>query len=218
MIKYIIISKEDVMKVTRINAGEFGSNCWLVIDEETRKSVVIDPSPEISIIKEALDRRGAEVETILLTHSHFDHMTSIDSLRDVSGAPLCVHKLDADGIVNSFLNCSRVFMNDDMVYRPAEILLSDGDTVKFGQSALRVMHTPGHTPGSVCFIGHGAVFSGDTLFDGSIGRCDLPGGSDEQMAQSLLKLKFLDGDFIIYSGHGSVTTLEKQRAYNPYIK
>jgi len=217
MIKYIIIKIEADMKVTRINAGEFGSNCWLVIDEATEDAVVIDPSPGIEIIKEAIERRGVNVRYVLLTHSHFDHMTSCDSLRDLTGAPLAVHAGDAEGLVNARLNCSRVFMNYDLIYRPADILLSEGSELSFGELKIKTLHTPGHTKGSACFIIGDSMFTGDTLFDGSVGRSDLPGGSGYELALSLQKIKSIKEDFKLYTGHGSVTTLEKQKQYNPYL-
>ncbi len=206
------------MKVTRINAGEFGSNCWLVIDEATSEAVVIDPSPGIGAIKDALAHRGSNVKYVLLTHSHFDHMTSCDSLRDLTGAPLAVHRDDARGLTNSLFNCSRVFMDDDIVYRPAEILLDDGDTLTFGSGTLRVIHTPGHTKGSVCYLIGDSLFTGDTLFDGGVGRSDLPGGDETELMSSLGRLKSLTADLKLFTGHGSNTTLEKQKLYNPYLK
>ncbi len=206
------------MKVTRINAGEFGSNCWLVIDETAYDAVVIDPSPEIGVIKEAIERRGVKIRCVLLTHSHFDHMTSCDALRDLTSSPLAVHVGDAEGLVNSYLNCSRVFMDADIVYRPAEILLKDGDEVSFGALTLRVIHTPGHTKGSSCFLIGDSLFTGDTLFDGSVGRCDLPGGNSYELERSLEKIKAFSSDLKLFTGHGSNTTLEKQKAYNPYLR
>ena len=206
------------MRVSRINAGEFGSNCWLVTDETSGIAVVIDPSPEIDIIEETLKRKGVKVEYIFLTHSHFDHMTSCDDLRDFTGAPLAVHRLDADGLMNSKINCSRIFMNYDLVYRPAEILFDDGDSFSFGELTLSVIHTPGHTRGSSCFTVGDSMFTGDTLFDGGIGRCDLPGGSETEIISSLKKLSNLHFNYYLFTGHGSNTTLEKQKMYNPYLQ
>lgn len=206
------------MKVTRISAGEFGSNCWLVMDEESRDAVVIDPSPEIGAIGADLERRGAIVKYILLTHGHFDHMTSCDALRDLTGAPLAVHKSDAECLTNSYLNAYRIFMAGDFTFRPAEILLSDRQTLQFGSLTVKVIHTPGHTEGSCCFIIGDSMFTGDTLFDGGVGRCDLPGGDEAKLFASLEKLKSFSFDYRIYTGHGSVSTLEKQKKYNPYLQ
>ena len=206
------------MKVSRINAGEFGSNCWLVTDESSKKAIVIDPSPEIEIIGDAINRKGVKIEYIFLTHSHFDHMTSCDDLRDLTGAPLAVHKLDAEGLTNSRINCSRIFMNFDLVYRPAELLFDDGDTFTFGELSLSVIHTPGHTKGSSCFTVGDSMFTGDTLFDGGIGRCDLPGGNEAEIMSSLKNISGISFDYNLYTGHGSNTTLEKQKMYNPYLQ
>jgi len=206
------------MKVTRINAGEFGSNCWLVIDEESSEAVIIDPSPEINIIKEAIERRCVSVKFILLTHGHFDHMTSCDSLRDLTGAPLAVHRDDAECLTNSRLNAYRMFMAGDFVFRPAEILLEEGDRLRFGSLTVTLMHTPGHTEGSVCFFIGDSMFTGDTLFDGGIGRSDLPGGDAMKLISSLRRIKHIEYNYKIYTGHGSNSTLEKQKEYNPYLK
>ena len=205
------------MKVARINAGEFGSNCWLVIDEASGDALVIDPSPEIGAIKDAIEHRRARVKYILLTHSHFDHMTSCDTLRDLTGAPLALHEADAEGLVNSYINCSRVFMNSDLVFRPAELLLKEGDELEIGSEKLSLIHTPGHTKGSACFFIGDSMFSGDTLFDGGIGRSDLPGGSTLELLSSLDRIKSIPRDYLLYTGHGSVSTLEKQKKYNPYL-
>lgn len=206
------------MKVARINAGEFGSNCWLVFDENSGDGVIIDPSPEISIILNALESRKVNVKYILLTHGHFDHMTSVDTLREATGAPLCVHEKDAECLVNSNLNAYRKFMADDLVFRPADVLLKEGDELLFGNLKLSLMHTPGHSEGSVCYFIEDAMFTGDTLFDGSIGRSDLEGSDTFKLIQSLKRIASIEKEYTVYSGHGSVTTLEKQKKYNVYLK
>lgn len=206
------------MKVVRINAGEFGSNCWLVTDEKTAESVIIDPSPDISLIEKAISERGVTVKYILLTHGHFDHMTSVDSLRELTGAPLCIHADDAECLVNSKLNAYRAFMAGDMVFRRADILLHDGDELSVGALTIKVMHTPGHTAGSVCYIIGDSMFTGDTLFDCSVGRCDLAGGDMASLISSLKRIASLDMDYKIYTGHGSNTTLNKQKEFNIYLK
>ncbi len=204
------------MKVVRIIAGEFGSNCWLVIDS-TGDAVIVDPSPTVDKIEKALLERGCSLKYILLTHGHFDHMTSCDSLRDLTGAPLAIHKNDADCLSNSVLNAYRTFMDGDFIFRKADILLSDGEELKFGSHSVKVLHTPGHTEGSCCFIIDDCLFTGDTLFDCSVGRCDLAGGDANKLRESLENIAALDFDFRIFTGHGSVTTLQKQKMYNPYL-
>lgn len=205
------------MRVVRIIAGEFGSNCWLVFDETTREAVIIDPSPDIAEIKKTLDEREVVLKYILLTHGHFDHMTSCDTLRDLTGAPLAIHRDDEACLYNSVLNANRTFMNGDLVFDKAEILLSDGDVLYVGNFEIKVLHTPGHTKGSVCYIIGDCMFTGDTLFDCSVGRCDLAGGCEDELFKSLSKIKKLEGDFKIFTGHGSNTTLEKQKKLNCYL-
>lgn len=207
-----------IMNVVRINAGEFGSNCWLVFGETTAGGVIIDPSPEIDVISDALEKRGVTLRYILLTHGHFDHMTSCDTLRDLTGAPLCIHRDDAECLTNSNLNASRLFSGADLLWRPAEVLLNDGMVLDSGDISVSVVHTPGHTAGSVCYLIGDMMFTGDTLFDCGIGRCDLPGGSDVEMIRSLALIRSIEGDFRIFTGHGSNTTLEKQKKYNTYLK
>ncbi len=206
------------MKVARINAYEFGSNCWLVFDEKSGEGIIIDPSPETEKIIETLKDRKVTLKYIFLTHGHFDHMTSVDSLRDALGIPLCIHKDDGECLVNSNLNAYRKFMAADLVFRPAEILLEEGDKLSFGDLEITLMHTPGHSEGSVCYFVEDAMFSGDTLFDGSIGRCDLMGSDTKKMIGSLKRIASLNKDYTIYTGHGSVTTLSKQKQYNYYLK
>lgn len=206
------------MKVARINAYEFGSNCWLVFDEKSGEGVIIDPSPEIDKITETLENRKVTLKYIFLTHGHFDHMTSVDTLRAATGAPLCVHKDDAECLVNSNLNAYRKFMAADLVFRPADILLSEGDALSFGDLEVTLMHTPGHSEGSVCYFIGDAMFSGDTLFDGGIGRSDLVGSDTRKLIDSLKRIALIEGDYTLYCGHGSVSTLNKQKQYNVYLK
>lgn len=205
------------MKVVRILAGEFGSNCWLVFDEATHDAVIIDPSPNVRKIKEILLERRVNLRCILLTHGHFDHMLACDTLRDEYGIPLAIHEADKENLTNSRLNAYRLFMGTDLVFRPAEITFRDGDVLDYGSVSIRVMHTPGHTPGSVCYFIDDAMFTGDTIFDGGIGRCDLAGGNRREMKNSIEKIKNLKENYRVFTGHGSVSTLEKQKEFNEYL-
>ncbi len=206
------------MKVARINAYEFGSNCWLVFDEKSGEGVIIDPSPEIDKIREALASREIRLKYVFLTHGHFDHMTSVDTVRDLTGAPLCIHIDDAECLVNSNLNAYRKFMAGDLIFRPADILLKEGDKISFGDLEVTLMHTPGHSEGSVCYFIGDAMFSGDTLFDGGIGRSDLVGSDTLKLINSLKRIAAIECDYTLYTGHGSVTTLSKQKKFNVYLK
>lgn len=207
------------MKTVRIQAEGYGSNCWVMIDEESGEFVLIDPSPTGAAFLEFLEKRELKKENlkyILLTHGHFDHITGADEIRDASGAPLAVHEADADFLTTD-KNAYKYFFREDLIMRPAEIILRDGDVLYLGKNEIRVMHTPGHTEGSVCFFVGDNIYTGDTLFDRSIGRTDLVGGSQAKLEDSLRKLIALDRDYNIYPGHGSVSTLYKQIKFNPYL-
>ena len=183
--------------------------------------MIIDPSPGIDDMLSRIEQRGLKTENlkyVLLTHGHFDHITGADEIRKVSGAPLAVHEADADCLTDPMKNAYKYFFRKDLVLMPAEIILHDGDEISFGSEKLLVMHTPGHTKGSVCYISDTAVYSGDTLFDLGVGRTDLLGGDPGELIESLNKLKKLDPKLELYPGHGSLSTLKKQFDYNPYLK
>lgn len=195
-------------------------NCWLLRDEATGEGVVIDPGGENAADKilARIETKGIRVRGILLTHAHFDHMLSLERLREALNVPVSVHSHDADALLDPNLSYMAQFAGITQPCKPAENLLSDGDVFPFGESSLTVLHTPGHTVGSVCFMADGILISGDTLFAGSIGRCDLYGGDDMAMAQSLKRLRELPGDYKVYPGHGSVTSLSRERENNIYMK
>lgn len=207
------------MKTIKIPSEGYGSNCWLAIDA-SGEFALIDPSPDAEVTAARIARRELDIKKlkyILLTHGHFDHITGADGLRDISGAPLCVHEDDADCLTTD-KNEYKYFFRESLRLRPAERILHDGDVLPVGGSSIRVIHTPGHTKGSVCYVTDNAVYSGDTLFDCSIGRTDLTGGSLGELRDSLKKLCTLDQSLSLYPGHGSISTMAKQFEFNPYLK
>lgn len=209
------------MKTVKIPSSGYESNCWLIIDEASGEFAVIDPSPPVDAIDKRIRERGLESDKlryVLLTHGHFDHIFSADAIREKYSVPLCVHRDDADCLTDSHKNAYKYFFRTELVFKPAEKLLCDGDELMLGNSTVKVLHTPGHTPGSVCYITEDAVYSGDTLFDLGIGRTDLQGGSIAQMTESLKKIISLDGKLNLYPGHGSLSTVKKQLQFNPYLK
>lgn len=208
------------MKIVRIQAEGYGSNCWVLIDEQSEEYAIIDPSATGEAFLDFIEKRGMKKENlkyILLTHGHFDHIFGADEIRDITGAPLCIHKADADFLTDSDKNAYRYFFREELVMRPCERELSDGDVLYLGQEEIKVVSTPGHSEGSVCFFVGDVIFTGDTLFDRSIGRTDLIGGSQATLEESLRKLVSLDKDYTIYPGHGSVSTISKQIKFNPYL-
>jgi len=208
------------MKTVRIQAEGYGANCWVLIDEESGDYVLIDPSATGEAFLDFIEKRGLKREGlkyILLTHGHFDHITGADEIRDITGAPLAVHAKDSDCLYDPDKNAYKYFFREDLILRPADIILHDGDVLTLGKNEIKVVHTPGHTLGSVCYFTEDIIYTGDTLFDRSIGRTDLYGGSQATLEESLRKLVSLERDYTIYPGHGSVSTISKQIKFNPYL-
>lgn len=208
------------MKVLVLPLGSMSTNCLIIYDEVTLIGAVVDPGGENSSerIISRCEMDGVKIKYILLTHAHFDHMLSLEALREITGAPLAIHSHDAESLADPNLTYMAQFAGINTGCKPAEILLSDGDVIELGETKLTVMHTPGHTMGSVCYMADGVILTGDTLFSGSIGRCDLYGGDEMVMQDSLKRLVRLEGDYKLYPGHGSTTTLSRERASNVYLK
>jgi len=207
-----------LMKIQTFSLGPMQTNCYFIIDEATNRCAVVDPGEECGRILDALSSHQLTIEMILLTHGHFDHIMALDELRKTTGVPVLIHKDDADALLEPSISYMLQFAGKDKREEPADKLLEDGDVLKLGESEIKVMHTPGHTPGSVCYICGDKIVSGDTLFRGSIGRYDLHGGNYAVLCKSLKKLVALDGDYRIYPGHGSSTTLDNERRTNLYLQ
>lgn len=194
------------MKLTSLTVGSIETNCYIIYNEETKSAVVIDPSDEASLVQARLDALGLELRAILLTHAHFDHGGDVSRLLAKRAVPLYCHP--ADRALPSWLTHSLEWSEE----------LAEGQTLDFDGLRFTALHTPGHTPGSVCFLCGDWLFAGDTLFTGSCGRTDLPGGSWREMAASLRRLAALSGNYVVYPGHGEATTLADERAGNPYME
>ena len=195
----------------------FDENCYVVSDD-TGEGVVIDPGGMAKEILAYIRGKKLSIQAVLDTHGHCDHIGANDAIRDETGAPLYIHKADAPMLSDMRLNLS-AFMGFKALSRPAEHLLSEGDKISFGQSELEVIHTPGHTVGGVCFVGDGVVFTGDTLFAGSIGRSDFPGGSEVELIGNIKKkLLALPDEMKVYSGHGPSSEIGWERQCNPYLQ
>ena len=203
------------MKVISEKFGSMDNNCCLIIDEKTNQSALVDCN-EFS--QKMIDMIGdTDLKYILLTHGHFDHIIGVKSVKEKYGAQVVISKED-EPMLNSAKLSLAVFCNAPQNNVDADIIVKDGDEITLGETKIKVMATPGHTSGSVCYIAENCIFSGDTLFYCSCGRTDFPSGSPEQMMSSLQKLKALDGDYKVYTGHNNLTTLDFERKNNPYMK
>ena len=195
------------MKIFSMQLGMLGTNCYFLCDEQTNTCAVIDPGAAGSKVAAFAAERGYTISKILLTHAQFDHVGGLDVLhRAVPDAPIFVHRLDTDEAIN--------MSHGKLVYTD---IFAEGDTIAVGSLSVHVLHTPGHTMGSVCLMAGNALFTGDTLFAGACGRTDFAGGSMEQMLCSLRRLGELPGNFDVYPGHGEQSTLDFERAHNPYL-
>jgi glyoxylase-like metal-dependent hydrolase (beta-lactamase superfamily II) len=169
--------------------------------------MIVDPSASVSAIMAAVAAEGANIEGILITHGHFDHILSLDLLRDATGAPAYIHEEDAEMLTDGNKNMFFYAYGKDRAWREAEHLLKDGDEIPLGNEKIKVIHTPGHSKGSVCFLCGDTLVSGDTLFAETVGRTDLYGGSSEILEASLSRLRELDPKLPILPGHGPDGTL-----------
>ena len=194
------------MTLSSLSVGSIGTNCYILYQEDTKDAVVIDPGDDAALVEARLRGLGLRVRAILLTHGHFDHGGDAARIRDTSGAPIYLDPADLE--LPSWLTHG---LSGTLPYPENGVLELAG--LRF-----TVLPTPGHTPGGVCLLCGGFLFSGDTLFAGSCGRTDLPGGSWRQLAESLRSLAELEGDYQVFPGHGDATTLAEERRSNPYMQ
>lgn len=206
------------MKITRISGGPLPTNCYLLTDDATGDTAVIDPGFDDEELTRAVLAVGAEhVKLILLTHGHFDHIMGVAGIKRLTHAKVCIHSDDMLFTTDNSLNLSSMMTSSRMEPFTVDTSLNDGDIVELGSLGIRVIYTPGHTIGSCCYLVGDALFTGDTLMKCSCGRTDFPTGSHPQMLDSLEKLKNLEGDYHIYPGHECETTLEYERKNNPFM-
>ena len=198
------------MLIKTLPVGQLETNCYVVTNENTLESVVIDPGDEANTILDYLESNRLRCAAIFLTHGHYDHVGAVAALREETGAPVYMNPRD---------DASRA-VDAHMTYRmrPGDKAYDEGDTVEAAGLVFHVMATPGHTPGGVTLRCEDALFTGDTLFKGSCGRTDLPGGDMEQELDSLRRICELPGDYEVYPGHMDSSTLERERAFNYYCR
>jgi len=199
------------MKIQTFNVGMLSTNCYVVNCLKTQEAIIIDPG--LDVLSEAeqicryVDKSTLEVKFIVNTHGHSDHIRGDSTLKKKYSVPICIHAYDVHRLTGLGENT-----------QPANILLEDEALLKFGKVTLKIMHTPGHTPGSISLVGEKLVFTGDTLFAGGIGRTDLMGGSDRDMRLSLEKLLRLPEHYVVYPGHGAASTIGEEKRGNPFLQ
>ncbi|MGB8955055.1 MAG: MBL fold metallo-hydrolase, partial [Tumebacillaceae bacterium] len=195
------------MHVQTFVLGPLETNCYLLTYEQTKEAVIIDPGKDPGYLLKAI--QGLKVGQIWLTHTHYDHIAGLQALREVTQAPIYVHEREMDWLLDPSLNRSLFNEDYDLVVGPAaDVLLTEGQLLRLGDRTFEVRETPGHTPGHVSFVTEGMVFSGDVLFYDDIGRCDLPGGSLEDLQRSLSQILYaLPDETIVYTGHGPQTSI-----------
>ncbi len=197
--------------------GPLETNCYVLGDEKSKEAVVIDPGGDFEKIERTLKELKLRLKYIVLTHGHFDHIGAVAQLRRATNAEVLIHQKDA--FMLSSAGRSQPFLLESGA-EPcgADRTLQEGDRICFGQFSLEVLHTPGHTPGGISLVGQRMIFVGDCLFAGSIGRTDLPGGSFDQLMDSI-KNKLLNrgDDCLIYPGHGPASTIGEERRNNPFL-
>lgn len=199
------------MQIQTFNVGTMLTNCYVVTCPETKEAIVVDPgfdaSYEADQIILYLHENALKAKFIVNTHGHTDHTSGDMLLKRKYDIPICIHAYDAHCLAG---------LSEEIA--PANILLEDDGLLKFGKDELKVMHTPGHTLGSISLVGEKLVFTGDTLFAGGIGRTDLAGGSDRAMRRSLGRLLLLPDDYVIYPGHGSFSMICEEKRVNPFLR
>lgn len=196
-----------MLNIETLPLGAYQTNCYIAWGDDSGECIVIDPGYESWHILAAAEKLGKSIAAILLTHGHFDHVGGVKDIAADTDCKVYIHEND--------LSLPETFTAGPLYYTNT---YGEGDVLTLAGLTLRVLHTPGHTPGSVCLAAENTLFSGDTLFQASIGRTDFPGGSFAQMQKSLQRLKEISENLRVLPGHGPETTLDEERKYNPYLQ
>lgn len=201
------------MQIKRIPAGMYAANCYILIDEENKIGCIVDPGGDEDLIAKEVEKSNIQVKFILLTHGHLDHVGAVDSLKEKYHVPVYISgkdKLLMKGRESVFGNLWNTNEEDKDI--------KDGDVLELGNLKIKCIETPGHTPGGMCFLVNNVVFTGDTLFYGSIGRTDFPGGDHRQLINSIKsKLMTLADDIVVLPGHERESKIKFEREHNPFL-
>ena len=206
------------MILEKLEVGLFASNCYIVGAESNREGIIIDPGAEANKILKKVEDLELEIKLIVLTHAHIDHVGALKEVKEATDAEVAIH-VDGAGSLQARPSSGQEFHLSLQVLPPPDRLLKGGDSIDVSDLHFLVLHTPGHTPGGICLLGEGVVFTGDTLFNFSIGRFDMPGGSGSQLMNGIhTKLMVLPDSTIVYPGHGPDTTISTERQGNPFLR
>ncbi len=208
-----------MLDIKKIALGAYSTNTYLLTDPESGEAAVIDPAVWDKALEAFLRAEGiTSLKYVLLTHGHFDHICGVYALQKQYSARVLIHSEDAVCLENKDASLTSAVSGYEQTETKADEILCDGDVISLGKNEIRVMHTPGHTKGSVIFIAEGCIFSGDTLFRCSMGRTDLPGGSTKAIFRSLREIGLIQGEYRIFPGHGEETSLSYEKRNNRYLR
>ncbi len=213
------MATNETMILEGFPTGMFQENCFIAGCPETKEAMIVDPGDEAEQILAALERNDLTAKLIVVTHEHIDHIGAVEAVRQATNAPVAMHALAYDGTAAQSQTALMMLGRPMPRMGPPEVFLDEGHDVQVGKLKFQVLFCPGHTPGHICLYGEGVLFSGDVLFQLSIGRFDLPGGDGPQLLRSIRdKLWPLPDDTIVLPGHGPATTIGQEKQFNPFIK
>jgi len=204
------------MLVERFSVGALEVNCFVVADGKSPEAMIVDPGDEPDRIEDWVKEKGLKVKYLVCTHSHFDHVGGLPELKSSTGAEILLHKAELP-IYERVVEMARLWGFELDKLPPPDRFLAEGDEISVGSLSFKVWHTPGHSPGGVCLVAPDVVFTGDSLFAGSIGRTDLPGGDYESLMKSLHRLSSLPDETVVYSGHGPASRIGREKSTNPFL-